>query len=126
MLTLLVFLLVNLNLCMCVTRFHFPGGVSDVRSCACSRPLGLKVAVHRHGCCVLQRCLDAAGPNLRIKLIDEVILLDLAPLDLYLHLHFQPGQLESNRKAFVLSSVSNLECRLVFRLSWRSQIDTVA
>jgi len=32
----------------------------------------LQVAVHRHGCCVLQRCLDAAGPNLRIKLIDEV------------------------------------------------------
>lgn len=32
----------------------------------------LQVAVHRHGCCVLQRCLDAAGANLRIKLIDEV------------------------------------------------------
>ncbi|CAM9276980.1 unnamed protein product, partial [Hapterophycus canaliculatus] len=32
----------------------------------------VQVAVHRHGCCVLQRCLDAAGPNLRIKLIDEV------------------------------------------------------
>ena len=32
----------------------------------------IQVAVHRHGCCVLQRCLDAAGPDLRIKLIDEV------------------------------------------------------
>lgn len=32
----------------------------------------MQVAVHRHGCCVLQRCLDAAGPDLRIKLVDEV------------------------------------------------------
>ncbi|CAN0197668.1 unnamed protein product [Ectocarpus sp. 8 AP-2014] len=32
----------------------------------------VQVAIHRHGCCVLQRCLDAAGPNLRIKLIEEV------------------------------------------------------
>lgn len=44
-----------------------------VPSCA---PLFLfvvvQVAIHRHGCCVLQRCLDAAGPNLRIKLIEEV------------------------------------------------------
>lgn len=31
-----------------------------------------QVAVHRHGCCVLQRCLDAAGPDLRMKLVDEV------------------------------------------------------
>lgn len=31
-----------------------------------------QVAVHRHGCCVLQRCLDAAGPKLRTKLVDEV------------------------------------------------------
>ncbi|CAM9431069.1 unnamed protein product, partial [Ascophyllum nodosum] len=31
----------------------------------------VQVAVHRHGCCVLQRCLDAAGPDLRIKLINE-------------------------------------------------------
>lgn len=34
--------------------------------------LWLQVAVHRHGCCVLQRCLDAAGPKLRVKLVDEV------------------------------------------------------
>ncbi|CAM9989386.1 unnamed protein product, partial [Choristocarpus tenellus] len=32
----------------------------------------VQVAVHRHGCCVLQRCLDAAGPDLRAKLVDEV------------------------------------------------------
>lgn len=30
------------------------------------------MAVHRHGCCVLQRCLDAAGPKLRSRLVDEV------------------------------------------------------
>lgn len=32
----------------------------------------LEVSTHRHGCCVMQRCLDAATPNQRRQLVMEI------------------------------------------------------
>ncbi|KAG9390084.1 Pumilio-family RNA binding repeat [Carpediemonas membranifera] len=33
----------------------------------------VEIAVHQHGCCVYQRCIDAATPQQRARLVDEVI-----------------------------------------------------
>jgi Pumilio-family RNA binding repeat len=32
----------------------------------------VEVATHRHGCCVLQRCVDHASENQRIQLVNEI------------------------------------------------------
>jgi hypothetical protein len=32
----------------------------------------VEVATHRHGCCVLQRCIDHAAENQRIQLVNEI------------------------------------------------------
>jgi len=32
----------------------------------------VEVATHRHGCCVLQRCIDHASENQRIQLVSEI------------------------------------------------------
>ena len=31
------------------------------------------VATHRHGCCVLQRCIDHASESQKVQLIQEII-----------------------------------------------------
>lgn len=38
----------------------------------------VQVATHRHGCCVLQRCIDHASDNQKMQLIQEIILNALA------------------------------------------------
>lgn len=32
----------------------------------------VEVATHRHGCCVLQRCIDHASDHQRIQLVNEI------------------------------------------------------
>ena len=32
----------------------------------------VEIATHRHGCCVLQRCIDFATPTQKVQLVDEV------------------------------------------------------
>lgn len=32
----------------------------------------VEVATHRHGCCVLQRCVDHASDHQRIQLVNEI------------------------------------------------------
>lgn len=32
----------------------------------------VEVATHRHGCCVLQRCIDHASDSQRIQLVTEI------------------------------------------------------
>lgn len=33
----------------------------------------MEVATHRHGCCVLQRCIDHASPDQQRQLVNEII-----------------------------------------------------
>ena len=32
----------------------------------------IEVATHRHGCCVLQRCIDHASDSQRVQLVQEI------------------------------------------------------
>jgi hypothetical protein len=32
----------------------------------------VEVATHRHGCCVLQRCIDHASDHQRVQLVNEI------------------------------------------------------
>lgn len=32
----------------------------------------VEVATHRHGCCVLQRCIDHASEHQRVQLVNEI------------------------------------------------------
>ena len=32
----------------------------------------VEVATHRHGCCVLQRCIDHASDQQRVQLVNEI------------------------------------------------------
>ena len=32
----------------------------------------MEVATHRHGCCVLQRCIDHASEHQRVQLVNEI------------------------------------------------------
>jgi hypothetical protein len=74
----------------------------------------VEIATHRHGCCVLQRCIDFATPPQKARLVDEIarksLVLSQDPFGNYVVQYvLELGQAEHSAKVCLLCP-SNRHC----------------
>ena len=56
--------------CSTSTHAHNAPGVQFIYNAVAANCV--EVATHRHGCCVLQRCIDHASEHQRVQLVNEI------------------------------------------------------